>query len=235
MRHASGHIVVVLAILASAGVAWAASVPWKGNADVAAKPATLDEIKADLGDVRFKRMVASIDAKVALAEKAMAPYEKEMEKPPEKRRTDLLQKCKVRSAQMYMEAAKAALRAQNTLHKATQRACIKETYEDPNRQKAIRIYQGLGLDARAQGNIPQAAFFYKQVLAIDPDNAEGKVALKELALEYRQALQDQKYRGKNAGGSSEDRKAWDWDYGSDHKRDYGNWRNYTGNGNGGWW
>jgi len=234
MRHASGLILMAAIVLLSTGAAWAAGVPWK-NGEEPVDPATLEEMKADLGEPRFKRLVAPIESKVQLAEKAMVPYQKEMEKPPDKRRAELLQKCKIRSAQMHVAAAQAAMRAQNSLHKTSHRARIKETYEEPNRKKAIRIYEGLGLDARAAGNIPQAGFFYKQVLSVDPSNQQARTALKELAQEYRQAMQDRKYRGKSSGGDSDDRKSWDWDRDADYNRDWSDWRNYSGSGRGGWY
>jgi hypothetical protein len=236
MRHVTCCISAFIMLLALAGSAWAAGVPWKDAGDEAAATATQEEVKADIGEVRYNRLVEPIEAKVKLAEKAMEPYEKEQQKPPEQRRPQVLQQCKVRSAQMYVAAAQQAMRAQRMVQKSSHRAYFKEEFEKPNRDKAVRIYLDLGMEVRAGGNIPQAAMLYKQALGMDPDNTEAKAALRELALEYQQAMKDQKYRSRNAGGGDDDQKrSWDWDRDADYKRDWGNWRNYTGNGGGGWW
>ncbi len=235
MRAATHRIVLAVTILALAPAAWA-GVPWKGddNADAVA-PATLDEVKADLGQARYGRVVGPVESKMALAEKAMEPYEKEMEKPVGKRRTDLLQKCKVRSAQMHGAAAKAAKRAQLMLQKASHRACIEEEFEKPNRESAIRIYLELSRDARLAGNLPQAAAFCKKALGVDSQNEEARQLFKQLAEEYRQAVRDRRRRPGSTGGGSEDKKPWEWDRDSDHNRDWGDWRNYGGGGRRGWY
>ena len=239
MRHLASRIVVVVALLSLGGMAWAAGVPWKrGGNDEPVVASTLGEMKSDLGDARFQRVVGPIEAKVALADKAMEAHEKEMQKAVGKRQSKLLQQCKVRAAQMHLEAAKTAMRTQHMVQKKNHKACIQEHFEEPNKKKGIRILLGLASEARTEGNLRQSALFYKQVLGIDPENSEAKVALKELAREYQQALQGQKNRSKSSGGGSEDKRSWEWDYDSDHNRDWGNWRNYDGSGGGGggsWW
>jgi len=237
MKAAIRLTLVVVTVLTVGGAAWSADVPWKrSDQDDAPAPATLEEIKAEVGQARYERIVGPIESKMALAAKAMDPYNKEMEKPPGKRQPALLQKCKLRSAQMHEAAAKAAVRAGHMLQKKSHRACIAEEFEKPNRRDAARIYLELSSDARIEGNIPQAAVFCKKALAADPENAQARQLLKELAQEYQQAVRDRRKRsGNTGGGSSEDKKAWDWDRDSDHNRSWGDSRNYIGGGGGGWW
>ncbi|MEA3366799.1 MAG: hypothetical protein U9R68_01650 [Planctomycetota bacterium] len=237
MKAATRLTLVVVTVLTVGSAAWAADVPWKrSDQDDAPAPATLEEIKAEVGQARYQRIVGPIESRMALAEKAMDPYNKEMEKPAKDRRAAMLQKCKVRSAQMHEAAAKAAVRAGHMLQKKSHRACIKEEFEKPNRRDAARIYLELSSAARLEGNIPQAAVLCKKALAADPQNAQARQLLKELAQEYQQAVRDRRNRsGNTGGGSSEDKKAWDWDRDSDHNRSWGDWRNYTGHGRGGWY
>jgi len=227
---------VLVTVLVLCGAAWA-DVPWKRGDDEDVAPATLEEIKADVGQARYGRIVGPIESKVALAKKAMEPYQKEMKKPVGKRRDSLLQKCKVRSAQMYAAAAKAALRAGRMLQKKSHQAGIQEAFVKPNQAEAARIYLELSSDARIEGNFPQAAVFCKKALETDPENAHAKQLLKQLAEEYRQALRDRRNRSRHTGGGSEDKKPWEWDYDSDHDRDrdWGDWRNYTDGKHRGWY
>jgi hypothetical protein len=235
MTAATRLILAVLAVLAL-GTAARADVPWKqGNQADAVAAATLEDIKAEVGQARYDRIVQPIESKVELAEKAMEPYEKEMEKPAGKRRTDLLLKCKLRSAQMYEAAANAAKRAAFTLQKKSHRACIQEQFETPNRRQAARVYLELSGDARQGGHLAQAAVFCKKALTADPENEQAKQLLKQLAEEYRQAARDGRNRSGSTGGGSEDKKSWEWDADSDHNRDWGDWRNYGGSGRRGWY
>jgi len=230
MRRPTWRVVAAMALLVLGGAAWAAGVPWKpADNDEPVVAATLEEMKADLGQARFKRVVGLIEAKVALADKAMEAHDKEMQKPVEKRQATLLQRYKVQAAQMHVAAAKAALRAKHMVQKASHRACIQETFEVPNKKKAVALYLDLGIEARAEGNLRQAALVYKEVLAIDPENAEAKAALKELAREYQQALRDRKYRSKSSGGGSDDeKKPWKIDDDDFTDRDWGDWREHGG-------
>ncbi len=210
-----------------------AGVPWKAGAGgaPAVAPATAEEVKADLGEARFQRLIKPIEAKIALAKKAMEPYEKEMEKPPDKRRPELLKRCKVRAAQMYMGAALAAKRARLSLSKTAHQAFFAETYEKPNRQKAVDLLLELALQARSEGNLREAVFLYRQVLAADPENAEAKTAMKDLYQQYQQAMRDRATRSRSTGGGEgKTKNPWDWDRDADYKRDWGDWRNYAGRG-----
>ncbi len=229
MRHLARRMAVAAALLAFSATTWAAGIPWKhADRDTPVVPATLEEMKADLGEARFNRVVGLIETKVTLAEKAMDAYEKEMAKPLKKRQSTLLQRYRVRAAQMHVAAAKAALRARNMVQKASHRACIRETFEGPNKQPAVRLYRELGLEARADGNLPQAVLFYRRALAIDPENTEAKIALKQLAQEYQHARGLKKHRSKSSGGGSNKKKPWKIDDDDYTDRDWGDWREYGG-------
>lgn len=225
-------LLIVAAVLMLASLAVAADVPWKkDNADDAQQdttPATVAQLKTELTEARFDRIIGPIEAKAALAEKAMEPYEKEMKQPPDKRRQDVLVACKERSAQMYMAAALAAKRAQGLVQKKSHQLGIRKHYEEPYTKKAVDMLLELAGDARSNRNMMQSVGYYKNVLAIDPDNHQARTALKDLQEQYRQAMQDRKKGGGSAGGGNSDKNPWDWDYDSDHNRDWGNWREYSG-------
>jgi len=226
MTAAARRIAMALVVFALASAAWA-DVPWK-RGDEAVTPATLEEIKADVGQAQYERIVNPIESKVDLAKKAMEPYDKEMEKPADKRRASLLQKCKVRSAQMYEAAAKAGQRACHVLQKKSHQAGIEEAFVKPNRAEAVRIYMELSNDAHAAGSIPQAAVFCRKALEVDPQNEQARELLKQLAEEYRQAVRDGRTPPGTGSGGDDEKKPWEWDRNSTHNRDWGDWRNYSG-------
>jgi len=226
MTAAARRILVVVVTVLALGLSVRADVPWKQNDDDAVTPATLDELKADLGQPRYNRIVDQVQSKVTLAEKAMEPYYKEMGKPVEKRRTALLEKCKMRSAQMYEAAAKLARRIQLQLQKKSHQACIKKQFEQPNRDKAAKLYLELSVDAQAGGNITQAALLCKKALAADPANEQAKSLFRQLAEEYQQAMRDRKNRSRSVGGGSDED---DGDRGWDG-RDWRDWDGLRGRG-----
>jgi len=131
----AGVLVLSLGVSVSAAV-----VPWKKGDD---KPdaatdgdAGSTDLKEKLGETQYKRLVSPIEAKLKLAKKTMEAYDKEMEKPVDKRSQRLLLGCKQRAAQYYLGAAMAAKQAANRNRDEAVKAAIAEEFQKPNEQKA---------------------------------------------------------------------------------------------------
>jgi len=201
--------------LASVAVCVGQEVPWKafGGTSKSEGSVAPGDLKAELSPAQYARVVKPIETRIALAKKAMEPYEKEMQKDAEKRRQHVLIKCKERAASCYLSASYSAKKAVRLVKKDSLKAALKEQYEEPNKQKAIDIYLELALDAHTEGNLRRAVGYYKQILKIDPENADARDALTKLAEQYRQALEDAKKGGSKGGGETE--KPWDQ---TDYKR-----------------
>jgi len=175
---------------------------------------TPGDLKADLSPAQYARIVKPIETRMAMAAKAMEPYEKEMQKPEAKRRQALLIACKEQAASHYFAASASARRGIPLVRKDSLKAALKEQYEEPNKQKAIDLYLELALDAHTGGDLRRAVGYYRQILAIDPENAQAKNALLKLAEQYRQAMKDARKPGGKGGGSDEDHSGYgysrDW-------------------------
>lgn len=185
-------------------------IPWKasGATDGSAEAVVAGDLKAELSPAQYKRVMKPIEAQIALAEKAMEPYEKEMQKPEEKRRKDLLTKCKERAAACYLGASTAAKSALRLVKKDSHKAAITQQYDQPNKEKAIDIYLELALEAHASGDFRRTVGYYKKVLSLDRENTQAKQGLIKLAEQYKQAMKDKK-KGGGKGGSGEMDGDWD--------------------------
>ncbi len=207
-RFMVGACIAVL-ILGCVTVCRGQKIPWKasGGSGESAAPVAPGDLKAELPPAQYRRVMKPIEAQIALAEKAMQPYEKEMQKPEEKRRQALLIKCKERAAACYLGASTAAKGALRLVKKDSHKAAIKQQYEEPNREKAIDIYLELALDAHTSGDLRRTVGYYKKVLSIDRENTQAKQALIKLAEQYKQAMKDKKKGGSKGGGDMKG----DWD------------------------
>ncbi|MFO8012473.1 MAG: hypothetical protein R6X20_04110 [Phycisphaerae bacterium] len=200
-----------LVVLAGTITAEAAGVPWKegdGKKDDAGASGSVD-LKTELNDVQYNRLIKPIEAKLADVEKTMKTYEKEKAKPAGRQNPRLLLACKERAATFYLGASLAAKNAANRLREDRLKNAIKEQYQAPNEQKAIDIYLELAMKAQDEGNVRGAIGYYKRILSIDKDNGEAKEALTKIAKELKQkARTGSKSTG---GGSDDDRKPWERD------------------------
>jgi len=185
-------------------------IPWKASGAAEESAVAPGDLKAELPPAQYKRVMKPIEAQIALAEKAMQPYEKEMEKPEEKRRRALLIKCKERAAAYYLGASTAAKKSLRLVKKDSHKAAIKQQYEQPNKEKAIDIYLELALDAHTSGDLRRTVGCYKKVLSIDRENAQARQALVKLAEQYKQAMKDRRKGGSKGGGDIKGEKE-DWD------------------------
>lgn len=202
-------VLVALVVQGAATVAWAEGLPWKpADSNKAGDSAAPADLKAELSPSQYDRVVKPIESRLAQAEKAMEPYQKEMEKPEGKRDEAVLVRAKEQSAACYASAAAAAKKALSLVKTEGQKAALRSQYEEPSRQKAIDIYLGLATSASGKGDLRKAISYYKMILALDPENADAKAALTQLAEQYKQALKDSKPSG-NKGGGSETKRSWD--------------------------
>lgn len=172
--------------------------------EAAAQSGTL---KGDLPPAQYNRVVKPIEAKIALAEKAMESYEKEMQKPAEKRRAATLISCKAKASAAYYQVALAARKATRMVKKEEHKAEIKATYEVPNLRKATESPLGFASEAQAKGDFRTAVGYYKRVLAMDPDNPVAKAALEKIALTMQKtAEKERKQRDKKK--DDKDKSSW---------------------------
>jgi len=203
---------IAVFVLGSVTACRGQKIPWKapGGSGESAAPVAPGDLKAELPPAQYRRVMKPIEAQIALAEKAMVPYNKEMEKPEEKRRQALLIKCKERAAACYLGASTAAKKALRLVKKDSHKAAIKQQYEQPNKEKAIDIYLELALDAHGSGDLRRTVGYYKRILALDRENTQAKQALIKLAKQYKQAMKDRK-KGGSKGGGDIDGVNEDWD------------------------
>ncbi len=197
---------IAVFILGSVTACRGQKIPWKASGATDASAEAAGDLKAELPPAQYRRVMKPIEAQIALAEKAMEPYNKEMEKPEEKRRQALLIKCKERAAACYLGASTAAKSALRLVKKDSHKAAIKQQYEQPNKEKAIDIYLELALDAHASGDLRRTVGYYKRVLSLDRENTQAKQGLIKLAEQYKQAMKDRK-KGGSKGGDMDG----DWD------------------------
>lgn len=203
---------IAVFILGSVTACRGQKIPWKGSGGSgdSAAPVAAGDLKAELPPAQYRRVMKPIEAQITLAEKAMEPYNKEMEKPEEKRRQDLLIKCKERAAACYLGASTAAKKALRLVKKDSHKAALKQQFEDPNKEKAIDIYLELALDAHGSGDLRRTVAYYKRVLSLDRENAQAKQGIIKLAEQYRQAMKDRKKGGGKGGGDIKGKNE-DWD------------------------
>ncbi len=225
-------VCIAVFILGSVATCPGKNIPWKasGATDKSAAPVAAGDLKAELPPAQYDHVIKPIVTRIALAERAMEPYKKEMEKPEEKRRKPLLTHCKERAAAYYLAASYAAKRALRLVKKDSHKAAIKQQYEEPNKQKAIDMYLDLALDAHTGGDLRRTVGYYKKVLSIEPGNSQAKEALTKLAEQYKQAMKNARTGGSKGGGSDDQEHAWDRDWkrtGRGDYSDYGNWRRYS--------
>ncbi len=206
-------VIVALAGLMALGgtvAAGAAGVPWQeGGAEKKEGAGEAVDLKSELNQIQYNRLIKPIEAKLEDVEKTMATYEKEKAKPVGRQNPRLLLACKERAATFYLGASLAAKNAVNRVRENRLKSAIKQQYQEPNQKKAIDIYLELAMKAQDEGNVRGAVGYYKRILSIDKENGEAKDALTKIAKELKQKART---GGKSTGGGSEDdRKPWERD------------------------
>jgi len=164
-------------------------------------------LKGDLPAAQYNRVVKPIEAKIALAEKAKESYEKEMQKPAEKRRAAMLLSCKQKTSAAYYQVALAARKATRMVKEEKHKTEIKATYEIPNLRKATEILLGFATEAQGKGDIRTAVGHYKRVLAMDPDNQVAKASLEKIARTMQKAGEKER-KQRDRKSDDKDKPSW---------------------------
>jgi hypothetical protein len=230
--------------LGLAQVAWGQAIPAKADdagkakADAAgasgAVAAPADNAAAPgapKADARKEAAIKAVKAIVAQAEKTLELCAKEQEKPVEKRDTKKINEYKLTAARIYVNAALKAMGYARNLKGDDKQAFLDE-YDKPNRAKGIELLMELALAAEKKGDFRQATILLKDILSIDPKNAEAQAALVRVAEETKTARTDP---SRNQGGSEDKTNVKDWEqsYKGDYTGGYTHtdWKKY---GRGGW-
>lgn len=187
------------------------------------------DFKKDLPAPLFERTVGKVEAKLALAEKVMALYAKEMEKEEAKRNEKMATGYKVQAAQFYMGASLEARKAATSFTKPEQKTAMASQYEKPSMEKAIAIYLELADKALKDKDYKTAIAYYQRVLQLDKENAAAKDGLAKIKQELAaQAEANKKHAGQ--GGGDDDQVPGT----QDHTQTGRDPNNGTGKGAGGW-
>ena len=217
MKRLTLGALVALFALAFGAAAWAGEVPWKaGDGDAGDKKEAGDaaagsgDLKTDLGEAQYNRIVKPVEAQVEKAEKIMEKYNKEMEKEEAKRSQTLLLGLKDQAANAYLAASLAAKKGVGMVKDPDQKAAITQQFDDPNRQKAVDFLLELAQDAQEKKDLRKAVAYYKKVLSIDKENTIAKDALTKIAEDMKAAAKAPNKKG-GKGGSSDDPKSWQRD------------------------
>jgi tetratricopeptide (TPR) repeat protein len=152
-----------------------AAVAWGEEAPAAPAPTPPKDEKKVVD--KAEKAAAPIKAQMAMADKLLQQASEEMAKPAGKGDARKAEGLKAKAAATYVAAALAANRAAAAL-KADEKQTFLDTYDKPNREKAISIYLELAGVAKDNRRWQEATNYYKQVLLIDPKNQAAADGIK---------------------------------------------------------
>lgn len=133
-------------------------------------------------DPRTEKAAAPIKETLAQIEKPQKALSDESAKPAEKQDAKKIAQIKESIARLYLTAAQKA-KFQCASFKGDDKQAFLDQYEKPNREKAISLLFELANDALAKKDFRNAESLAKQILAIDPKNAEAQAFIKRIAEE----------------------------------------------------
>jgi len=169
--------------------------------------------------------VKDILAQVAKVQKLL---DDELAKPDGKRDVKRIQNFKESIARLYLSAAqKAKAQAQSALFtKAEDKQAFLDQYDKPNRDKAIALLFELANEALGKKDYRGAEALARQILILDPKNAEAEALIKRIAEEKAVAQKAAKNTGAGGGDGLKDKNLnpnlKDWSRTNrDPKTDYG--------------
>ena len=161
---------------AAPGAPAAEGVTPAGGAD----PAKLEKAAAPVKDIL---------AQVAKVQKLL---DDEQAKPDTKRDAKRIQNFKESIARLYLSAAqKAKAQAQSAIFTKAEdkdKQAFLDQYEKPNRDKAIALLLELANEALGKKDYRNAEGLARQILMLDPKNAEAEALIKRIAEEKAAAL-----------------------------------------------
>jgi len=213
MRYAMlASLVGVLAL----GLAVSASgqdVPWKAEGDnktpagapaagAPGAPAAAAEGVTPAGGAdtaKLEKAAAPVKEILAQVAKVQKLLDDELAKPDGKRDVKKIPNLKEGIARLYLSAAqKAKAQAQSAIFtKAEDKQAFLDQYDKPNREKAIALLFELANDALGRKEYRNAETLARQILTLDPKNAEAEALIKRIAEEKAVV---QKAGAKSAGG-----------------------------------
>jgi hypothetical protein len=231
MKSVMVGMLVCLMTIGFAAAAWGADIPSSGAGAAAAtapppaaapaKPAVQTPAAAPK-ESRIDKTITEIKAQVAVADKFMAQHDEEMAKPDDKKDLKKALTAELNAAQAYYRAALKAKGNSAFVTKADEKQTFLDTYEKPNRDKAISLMLELAATAKEKKAYPDAHNLYAEVLKMDPKNATALAGIKAVDEEARLARMNP--TGKSTGGgSNQDIKSWQRDYKTDYSGTHIDW------------
>ena len=202
------------------------NVPWKANGDnkdpagapaagapaaPGAPAAAAEGVTPAGGADPAKLEKAAVPVKETLAQvaKVQKLLDDELAKPDAKRDVKKIPNLKESIARLYLSAAqKAKVQSQSAIFtKAEDKQAFLDQYEKPNRDKAIALLFELANEALGKKDYRGAEALARQILILDPKNAEAEALIKKIAEEKAAALKaGAKNTGSGSGDSLKDKK-----------------------------
>jgi hypothetical protein len=227
---------VLVLVLGLAGIASAQVVPWKASdppkADAPAAAAPAADAGAATGtpadaaaDPKLEKAAIPVKEVLAQIAKAQKVLDDESAKPADKQDPKRVRSMTEAIARLYLNASQKA-KAQSSSFKADEKQAFLDQYDKPNRDKGIGILLELANDSLAKKDYRNAESGAKQVLALDPKNAEAEALLKKIAEDKVAAAKTGSKTGSSGGSSLKDKNVIPGvtDFGRsgrDQKTDYG--------------
>jgi hypothetical protein len=203
VMHVGLALVLVLGL---ASMALAQDVPWKAGdppkTDApAATGAAAGETPAVATDAKTEKAAAAVKKILTQIEAAQKAGSDEAAKPAEKQSAAKIRGSKETVARLYLVASQTA-KMQSSSLAADQKQPFLDQYDKPNREKAITGLLELANESLLKKDYRSAESIAKQVLNLDPKNAEAEALLKKIAEEK---AADAKTAAKGGSGGSSDK------------------------------
>jgi hypothetical protein len=199
-----GSLALVL-VLGIAGIAMAEAPAEPGAAVVApagdaagtAAPAAGNDAKTEKASAPVKKILTQIETAQKLCDEEAA-------KPTDKQDPKKVRSMKEAIARLYLTAAQTA-KTQSATFKGDEKQAFLDQFDKPNREKAVSLLLELANDSLTKKDYRNAGSIAKQVLALDPKNAEAEALLKKIAEEMAAAAKTGSKTGGSGGDSLKDK------------------------------
>jgi len=196
IMHGSLALVLVLGI---AGIAMAEAPAAPGAAVVA--PAGDAAGTAAPVDAKTEKASAPVKKILTQIETVQKQCDEEAAKPTDKQDPKKVRSMKEAIARLYLTAAQTA-KTQSATFKGDEKQAFLDQFDKPNREKSISLLLELANDSLTKKDYRNATSLAKQVLALDPKNAEAEALLKKIAEEMAAAAKTGSKTGSVGSGDS---------------------------------
>jgi len=196
IMHGSLALVLVLGI---AGIAMAEASAAPGAAVVA--PAGDAAGTAAPVDAKTEKASAPVKKILTQIETVQKQCDEEAAKPTDKQDPKKVRSMKEAIARLYLTAAQTA-KTQSATFKGDEKQAFLDQFDKPNREKSISLLLELANDSLTKKDYRNATSLAKQVLALDPKNAEAEALLKKIAEEMAAAAKTGSKTGSVGSGDS---------------------------------